>query len=275
MSTQYFGQVRHAAQERVKLGVRGALGRRNLDLVRDPFAGRVVRALHGLEIDTVIDVGANIGQFGSALRVGGYRGRIISCEPLPPAFARLRSRARRDPQWRVINRAMGAEPGTALLHVAQNSYSSSVLPMAPAHLAAAPNSGTVDEVEVSVSTVADLVREFGIAPKRSLLKIDTQGYETQVLDGAGPLLPGFGAVQLELSFVTLYQGQELAGPLCRRMDRAGFGLYAWDSSFNDPKTGRLLQADVVFAPRADSEPSSFGTEAAAAELAALSMVAGR
>lgn len=273
MATRQLMQVRHAARERLKLGVRGALGRRNLDLVRDPFAGRVARALDGLGIDTVIDVGANIGQFGTALRVGGYRGRIISLEPLPPAFTQLRSRARRDPNWQVVNKAMGAEGGTIVLHVAANSYSSSILRMTPAHLAAAPSSGTVDAIEVSVSTIADLVREYGIAPERAMLKIDTQGYESQVLDGAGDLLSRFGAIQLELSFVTLYESQELAEDLFRRMDRAGFGLYAWDSSFSDPHTGRLLQADVLFASRQAMDELGAGTASAGADLGALALVA--
>jgi FkbM family methyltransferase len=218
----------------------------------------------------VIDVGANIGQYGTALRVGGYRGRIISCEPLPPAFAHLRSRARRDPHWQVINQAMGAEPGALTLHVAANSYSS-ILPMTSVHVVAAPGSETVDAVDVSVSTIADLVSEYDIVPERTMLKVDTQGYESQVLDGAGDVLPRLGAIQLELSFVTLYEHQQLADALFRRMDRVGFGLYAWDSSFSDPRTGRLLQADVVFASRRAMDPPGIGV-AATADLSALSLV---
>ncbi|MBA3741939.1 FkbM family methyltransferase [Sporichthya sp.] len=272
MVTRRFPEVRNAARERVKLGVREVLGRHNLDLVRDPFPARVARAAHGLGIDIVIDVGANIGQFGSALRANGYRGRIISCEPLPAAFARLRSRARRDPSWQVVNRAMGAEPGTARLHVAGNSYSSSILRMTPAHIAAAPGSATVDAIDVPVSTVADVVQEYGIAPERTLLKIDTQGYEGRILDGAADLLPRMGAIQLEISFVTLYEGQEPGGGLLRRMEGIGFELYAWDSSFSDPQTGRLLQADVVFTSRGTTDQSGTGAAANAA-LGALALVA--
>lgn len=266
-------QVRSAARERLKLGVRGFLGRRNLDLVRDPFPGRVARALQGLGIDTVIDVGANIGQYGAALRVSGYAGRIISFEPLPPAFDQLRSRARRDANWQVINKAMGDQGGTVVLHVAANSYSSSILSMTAAHLAAAPRSGTVDAIEVPVSTIADLVRDHGIAPERTMLKVDTQGYESQVLDGAGDVLHRLAAIQLELSFVTLYEGQELADALFRRMNRAGFGLFAWDSSFNDPHSGRLLQADVLFASRSTTDQLGKLSAAATTDLDAFALAA--
>lgn len=273
MAALQLRRLRNDARERVKLGVRGVLGRRNLDLVRDPFPGRVARALQGLGIDTVIDVGANIGQYGTALRVSGYRGQIISCEPLPPAFAHLRSRVHRDTTWHAVNRAMGAEQGTVVLHVAANSYSSSILCLTDAHLAAAPDSGTVDAIEVPVSTIADLVREYGIVPERAMLKIDTQGYESQVLEGAGALLPQFAAIQLELSFVTLYESQELAGDMFRRMDQSGFGLYAWDSSFSDPLSGRLLQADVLFASRRAMDRPDMELAAATADLGALALLA--
>src|SRR6185437_13227556 len=125
-------------RESAKMTLRSGLHRRNLDLVRNPFPVRVATALRWLGIDTVLDVGANVGQYGSALRSSGFDGRIVSCEPLPDAHAALSRRCASDPMWTALPTAVGAEPGTVSINVSANSYSSSVLPMLAAHLDAAP-----------------------------------------------------------------------------------------------------------------------------------------
>ena len=245
-------------REYAKIALRSALYRRNLDLVGDPYPKRVAAALAWLEIEAVLDVGANIGQYGSALRSCGFTGRIISCEPLPDAFAHLSRRAASDRQWTALNCAVGAEPGTLEINVSANSYSSSLLPMTAAHLDAAPGSEFIRTEKVAVTTVADIVAEQRVAPPRTLLKVDTQGYEGPVLDGAGPLLESLTAVQLELSFVPLYDGQQLFGELADRLTEAGFGLYALDAGFGDPRTGRMLQCDGLFVRTERLPPSRVG-----------------
>jgi FkbM family methyltransferase len=238
------------AREQLKVAVRSTLHKRNLDLVKHPFAVRIAAALTFFDIDTVIDVGANVGQYGAGLRASGYRGRILSCEPLSEAYARLARRAGRDPNWTALPTAVGAEAGTASINISANSYSSSVLPMTAAHTGAAPGSEYVGSETVDVVTLADLVTQRSIDPARTWLKIDTQGYEAQVLDGAGPLLGTFAAVQLELSFVPLYDGQALYDELVERLEKAGLAMYGLDAGFSDPRTGRTLQCDGVFV-RAD------------------------
>ncbi|MGQ0464251.1 MAG: FkbM family methyltransferase [Sporichthyaceae bacterium] len=244
---------RAVAADRLKMGVRTVLARRNLDLVRDPFPRRVVAALHHLDVHTVLDVGANVGQYAMGLRAFGYRGRIVSCEPLSAEFAQLAGRAARDPNWTAVHTAVGAEPGRLTINVAANSQSSSLLPMARAHLDAAPASVAVGTETVPVTTVRELIGDAALDPARTLLKIDTQGFEAMVLDGAGERLPEFAAVQLELSYVPLYEGQALAGTLIDRMAAAGFGMFAMDVGIGDPATGRMLQADGFFAPLPRSE----------------------
>jgi FkbM family methyltransferase len=233
-------------KEYAKLGIRDVLHRRNLDLVTNPFPVRVATTARWLELDTVLDIGANIGQYGSALRASGYRAAIVSCEPLPDAFAVLARRSAHDRRWTAVNTAVGSEPGTVQINVSANSFSSSILPMAEAHLSAAPGSEFVATVSVPLTTVAELVSQQRVDPARTLLKVDTQGYETPVLDGAGDLLEHFAAVQLELSYVPLYEGQTLADALIERLVAAGFGLHALDAGFGDRRTGRMLQADGLF-----------------------------
>ena len=83
-------------------------------------------------------------------------------------------------------------------------------------------------------------------PDRTLLKVDTQGFEAQVLDGAGPLLGRLAAISLELSFVPLYEGQQLFDDLVTRLRDAGYVLYALEAGFGDRRTGRMLQCDGLF-----------------------------
>jgi len=77
------------AREYAKITLRSALHKRNLDLVRHPYPVRVSTAMSWLNIGTLLDIGANIGQYGAAIRASGFSGQIISCEPLPDAFAHL------------------------------------------------------------------------------------------------------------------------------------------------------------------------------------------
>lgn len=233
-------------REAAKMAMRTTLHRRNLDLVRNPFPVRVASALRVLGVDAVLDVGANLGQYGAGLRAAGYRGRVVSCEPLPDAYSVLARRAVRDGNWTAVHSAVGAAVGTLPLHVAANSYSSSLLPMASTHLRAAPGSGYVETIEVPVTTVPRLVCAHALDPAQTLLKIDTQGYEGAVLDGSAELLARFCAVQLELSLVALYDGQQLADALCARLTQLGFALYALESGFGDARTGRMLQYDALF-----------------------------
>jgi FkbM family methyltransferase len=234
------------AREQLKVAVRSTLHKRNLDLVKDPFPRRIAASLAFFDVETVIDVGANVGQYGAALRASGFGGQIVSVEPLSDAYGRLARRCANDPQWVAVHTAVGAAPGTLSINVSANSYSSSVLPMTSAHTGAAPGSEYVGAEAVPVTTVAELVERFGLDPARTWLKIDTQGYEAPVLDGAGPLLGTFAAVQLELSFVPLYDGQALFDELVGRLAGAGHVLFGLEAGFSDPRTGRTLQCDGVF-----------------------------
>jgi FkbM family methyltransferase len=202
------------------------------------------------QVDTVVDVGANEGQFGVSLRAAGYRGRIISFEPLRAAHARLARRSEADPAWTVPERAaIGEQDGEVEIHVSANSYSSSVLPMLARHTSAAPDSQVVGTERVPLRRL-DSVLPGTVDPGNSVfLKIDTQGYEDRVLAGARETLKSIRGLQLELSLVGLYQGQVLFLEMVKLLDEAGFGLYALNPEFVDPVTGQTLQVNGVFLRR--------------------------
>ena len=210
----------------------------------------VARVLRDLNVDLVFDVGANTGQFAQRLRAAGYLGQIVSFEPLPDAHAALATASRFDSHWEVAPRAaIGAADGSIEVHVAGNSYSSSILPMEAAHVSAAPDSRYVGAVTVPLQRLDGAGAAWLDRARRPFLKIDTQGYESAVLDGAPQILARSVGVQLEMSLVPLYSGEVLYRQLIDRLDGLGFDLWCLEPGFADPATGRLLQVDGVFVRR--------------------------
>lgn len=210
-------------------------------------AAQLAAAIAHFGIDTVLDIGANAGQFVQELRAGGFGGRVFSVEPLPSAHEALRRAATTDPSWHVHPpSAVGAAAGQVEFHVAQNLASSSVLTVRKDSVSAAPESRQVETITVPLTTVDALVQQYGLSSRGAMLKVDTQGYEWQVLDGAVHSLALFDLVLLELSLVELYTGQRLWRDMMDRMSGAGFGLWLLQSEFVDPSSGRTLQMNGLF-----------------------------
>jgi FkbM family methyltransferase len=205
-----------------------------------------------IPIDLVVDAGANTGQFVHQCRSAGYKGKIISFEPSACAHAALLRAASSDPHWKVAHRiALGATTGEVEINIAANSYSSSILPMLDSHLAAAPNSAYLQKEKVPLRRLDDLLADHladPLAPpgRHIFLKLDVQGYESQVLAGARRLLNHTLAVQLEMSLLPLYEGETLMPEMQSAMAAKGFHLWDLEPSFRDPNSGRLLQVDAIF-----------------------------
>jgi len=203
-------------------------------------------------IDLVLDVGANTGQYARSLRRDGYRGRIVSFEPLPDAFSRLATAAGRDQAWDCHQVALGPADSRAVLNVAGNSVSSSLLPMLHRHLQAAPSSRYRGSVEVEVRALDSLAERLRLRSHRTHLKLDVQGYESSVLEGARRALELVELLELELSVVPLYEGQALFREMIDLLEERGFRLASLEPGFTDPRTGHLLQFDGVFEKVADA-----------------------
>lgn len=208
---------------------------------------RLMAALRTFDIDLVIDIGANDGQFAKELRAGGYSGRIVSFEPLTTAHRRLLQASKNDSAWQVHSRcAVGDHLGEIELNISGNSVSSSILPMLTAHSNAAPASTYLGSETAPLTTVDNAVLPYFEGAKAPFLKIDTQGYEWYVLDGALATLPKVRGIQVELSLVPLYEGQRLWRECIERLEAAGFVLWALQPVFIDPANGRTLQWDGLF-----------------------------
>jgi FkbM family methyltransferase len=207
----------------------------------------LVSTLQVFGIDCVLDIGANQGQFASGIRRCGYAGRIISFEPLTSAHKALLSASAGDALWEIYPRcALGERTGEAEINIAGNSESSSMLPMLEAHRRAAPQSAYLGKEVVKVRTLDEVAAPYLEDARAVFLKIDTQGFEWQVLDGARATLPHVKGILVELSLLPLYEGQHLWREVIARLETEGYTLWALKPVFSDMASGRTLQMDGIF-----------------------------
>lgn len=203
---------------------------------------------HGAALDhayrTVIDVGANRGQF---LLVAARRfpdAALIAFEPLPGPRERLR---RAMPRWRpvrVFEMALSDHAGTATFHVSRADDSSSLLPIGPAQVATFPGTDEVARVPVPTGRLDEVLLAVDLEPP-VLLKIDTQGGELAVLQGATGILPALATILVECSFGEFYEGQPTADDVIRFLHDHDFSLSSV-GSLATSADGRPVQADLVF-----------------------------
>ncbi len=237
----------------VAKGLRAVSRRFGVDLVRyQPTRSLAFMRQHVLRdegVTLVFDVGANRGQYASRLRALGYAGRIVSFEPLSDAFAKLSGQAARDPKWECVRCAVGDSDGEAVIHIAGNSESSSLLSMGERHLSSAPESAYVGTETVPLRRLDALHSRHSSVGDRIFLKLDVQGYEKQALRGATETLGRVVAIESELSLVPLYTGQALLHEVVELLDTSGFALVWLEPGFSDPSAGHILQMDGLFVRR--------------------------
>jgi len=210
-------------------------------------AFHLVSSLRKFEIDLILDVGANTGQFASEIRLCGYEGRIVSFEPLSRAHSQLLQSSDGDSMWEAYQRcALGDHNGEVEINIARNSESSSILPMLDSHLTAAPESEYEGKEIVPIKTLDAVAWQYLKDVSAPFLKIDTQGFEWQVLDGARETLPHIKGILVELSLLPLYEGQHLWREVTDRLEAEGFTLWAFRPVFSDQASGRTLQVDGIF-----------------------------
>jgi len=197
-------------------------------------------------IKTVLDIGANTGQFASWIHKILPQASIFSFEPLIDCYEQLIKNMKGIPNFKAFNCALGEQDSQCQMFRSEFSPSSSLLPMAETHKKVFPhtkNSIVEDIVVRKLDTVFnDIELEDNI-----LIKIDTQGYEDKVIAGGKQIISRAKVVIAETSFEELYQGQSLFGEIYDAMTKMGFeyrgGL---DNQRKNPADGRVLQADSIF-----------------------------
>ncbi len=214
--------------------------------VENDFGHLISKTLSCHGCDLLIDVGANEGQYAKTIITNGYNGDIISFEPLFMAHRKLENTARRYNNWSVESPiAIGSVKSDTIINVSSNSVSSSLLEMEKAHTDAEKKSKYVDTQHTTVVPL-DFYTEKFAGYKNLYVKIDTQGYEMEVLTGLRGLLTRISFIQLEVSFVELYTGQFLHQSIEDWMDENGFKLWSVDRGFTDHCSGQTYQADIIY-----------------------------
>jgi FkbM family methyltransferase len=228
-----------------KWKIRQFLSSQGIQVQLGPPTPSVEGFIQSRNIDTVLDVGANIGQFAQQLRRHGYIGRIISFEPISNVYAQLAETCSADPLWDAHHLALGDRDCQSTINISKHTVYSSLLAQTDLAVAGDPNAATVHTETVTVSTLDSLFE--GLNPGRTFLKIDTQGFEQAVLAGASKSLHSIEGVQLELPIAHLYVNTWTIDDAIRSMRDTGFVLaqvQIVNSLPDDPQAA--LEFDCIF-----------------------------
>lgn len=215
----------------------------------DPEMERLVALLDHHRVRTVFDVGANVGQYAQNLRKAGFGGRIVSFEPLRSNHQLLEKLAAADPKWDIAPRtALGHTDGEVLIHVSQSNDMSSILPVAEVMLEALPKARIVETELVPLNRIDSIFSRFVDPGEDFFVKVDTQGFEMPVLEGAIEAM-GQGRIlgwQLELSMIPLYAGEKTYEEIICHLKTQGFLMHFIIPGYFSKKLMRQLQIDGVF-----------------------------
>ena len=227
-------------------------------LVQAMRSARFLRALvrHGVlvcadhrqvltpELLTVVDIGANRGQFALAAKKWAPNARIISFEPLNDAAITFRKVFKADTAVRLIQAAIGPQAGEMVIHVSAADDSSSLLPVSSLQVQLFPGTHTIGHEKIKAGPLSCFVTPRAITAP-AMLKLDVQGYELQALCGCEELLDRFTFIYVECSFVALYTGQALADEVIAWLGERGWHLGGIYNMTYD-RGGRSVQADFLF-----------------------------
>ncbi len=204
--------------------------------------------LRELRINCLLDVGGNIGEYGQRLRSAGYEGRIVSFEPLPHTAARLREAADGDPEWHVVECALGDAEGKAEMTVVDGrGATSSLLDASEFGKSWSPRLAGIRREQVQIRRLEDLFDDAigGLESPRVYLKLDTQGYDLQAFAGAGERLDEILGMQSEVSSVPIYDGMARLPEQILAYEAAGFETTGMFPVTQDRETLRAIEFDVV------------------------------
>ena len=207
-----------------------------------PLDRHIKVLFHTFKIDYVIDAGANEGQFGEMLRRDvGYRGPILSFEPQQDVARALRLKAAADGNWKVVQNALGQQAGRLEINVcASRTFSSFKSPDPTARSAASQAITGRESVEIRRLDSFEIPEHA-----RVFLKIDTQGFDLEVMKGATGVLNRVLAVQTEVAFIPLYKDVPDWRESVHVLGELGFVVSGFYSVSHD-EAGRLITGDCLF-----------------------------
>jgi FkbM family methyltransferase len=217
---------------------------RNALLAHRVLAGVEHRRILGMDFRTVVDLGANQGQFALAVRTWAPAARLISFEPVNGPATVFNKIFRGDSMVTLHPVAVGPDAGSVPIHVSAANDSSSILPISALQERLFPGTSEVRMETVRIGRLIEFVSPGEIVCP-ALLKLDVQGYELKALLGCQELLERFSHVYAECSFLELYTGQALADEVVAWLAKKNFRLRGIYNACYD-KNGNAVQGDFLF-----------------------------
>jgi len=229
----------------IKKAIKAPFNALGMELLRrqpDPLPG----IMRKCGIQTVLDVGAHVGEFAGEARKALPNAAIFSFEPIPECFTELVANMGRDPKFKAFQLACGQKSETTQFRRFDGTARSSVLPMTGLMEASFPGSGLETQIKVEVRPLDAWAAEIRMSDP-IMLKIDVQGFEAQVLRGATRTLERCALVYLEVSVIELYEGQALLPEIDAILTGAGFSMMGFSGMLpRSAATGLYVQADAVY-----------------------------
>jgi FkbM family methyltransferase len=204
--------------------------------------------LRNLRCRTVLDIGANTGQFAEFARELFPDADIHSFEPLPDCYAALEARVAGRPKFFTYPCALGETTAVAPMYRSNFTAASSLLPRTSRCEKAYPFTAGGDVVDIPVRRLDDVIAPSSLVPPL-FVKVDVQGYELGVIAGGRRTIAAAHVLLVETSFERLYEGQPLFGDVLAVLSGLGFAYGGTLEHHLDPSDGRMLQADAVFLPK--------------------------
>ena len=203
---------------------------------------RRIKLIRNFGINVIFDVGANKGQYAEQMRLLGYKGKIISFEPLKNDFEILRKKSLKDQRWTTVNTALGDYDGEVKINVGESSECSSILDTKEYfQFKSGPSASEV----VKIRKLDSVINDYFKPGDNLYLKIDTQGFEKKIIEGALESLDKIKGIQLEMSLIEIYKGETLFFEMMSYLNELGFDLYSLEDVYAD-ENGRLMQVDGIF-----------------------------
>lgn len=212
---------------------------------RDSVAKRFATICNSMEILTVFDVGANVGQFSKDVRRHSFRGKIYSYEPVQETFSKLVSNFKNDSEWEGIKKGVGRMAGTLEINLSANAgLSTSFMDMGERHLIDFPDSRYIGTETVEVTTIDEQIYDLKIEPNELAVKIDVQGFELEVLWGMSNYIKDIKCVLIEASLTPLYLGEPTLSEIIAFLEKHNHRVVDIFRGVQS-RSGHLLQVDLI------------------------------
>ena len=207
----------------------------------------IVRTLKRFKIDTVIDIGANEGQFAQNIIKYGYKNKIISFEPIKSIHKILLSNSSNHSNWTVEeNIGFGESIENKEINISKNKVSSSILKIDKRIIEIEPGTEQVKKEKIKLITLDKYLNQKYFKNKKIFIKIDTQGYEENIIKGSKKKIKNVSGFMLEASIKPIHNKEKDYSYIIKLMKKMGFSVWAIGRGFSDKKTGQVLQVDIIF-----------------------------